>query len=465
MKLRGYQQEAVDKALPLMRDGGGFGLWLEQRTGKTLTALAIADKLRPKHLWVICPKAGGAAPEVWWREIGRWMKEHSGLNDTQIKVDNYEQWVAKRKALYKEAAALSRLMIICDESHYIKARGAARSRAVRKLGRYAQWRLALTGTPIAQGIHDAWAQFDFIDPEIFGKFDNEYEDWQTKKKLVKEGFEGRYLIYGGYKKHDVVGFNNEDEFYEKFHRHSYRKTLREARDKPLMIKYTQVPVQLGPRTMTAYKELEADLVTEVNKTRIKVKNVLASLIKLQQVTGGSVLVAPEEGEEKPKLLDISREKISALTRLLESEQFCCSNAFEADAWTPGDKPTSKFIVIARFRHELDRIAAELRRLDYNVAIVRGGEPYDGKFNHDCIVMQIQSGIAVDMAKADSIIFYSIDFSMINFEQARFRILDFHKPVGHYYFINANGTIDEDIYLAITRKRSVATQICDTYRTK
>lgn len=448
MKLRDYQKEAVTKALSIMRDGGGFGLWLEQRTGKTLTALAIADEVQPKHLWIICPKAGGAAPEVWWREIGRWMKIHSGLDDTQIRVENYEQWVAKRKKLYAEAKTLNDLMIICDESHYIKARGTSRSRTVRRLGRSARWRLALTGTPIAQGIQDAWSQFDFINPEIFGKFDNEYEDPKRRKGLISEGFEGRYLVFGGYKKHDVVGFRNEEEFYKKFHANSYRKTLREARDTPLMIKYTQIPVELNKRARTAYDELQRDLVTEVNKTKIKVKNVLASLVKLQQVTGGSVLTMPEEGEQKPFLVDISREKLFHLSGLVR-------------CFTPKDK----FIVIARFIHETDRIALELRRLGYSVAIVRGGEPYDGKFREDCIVMQIQSGIAVDMSKADHIVFYSIDYSMLNFEQARFRILDFHKPVGHYYFLNAKDTVDELIYTAVAQKKRVAELVCDTYRTK
>jgi hypothetical protein len=433
-----------------MREGGGFGIWLEQRTGKTLTAIKIADTVQPAHLWIICPKAGGAAPEVWWREIGKWMKEHHGLEETQIRVENYEQWVSKRKVLYKEAKTLRDLMIICDESHYIKARGASRSRTVRHLGTFARWRLALTGTPIAQGIHDAWAQFNFIDPAIFGKFDNTYEDPKTQKVIIEEGFEGRYLILGGYKKHDVVGFKNEEEFYEKFHAHSYRKTLREARDKPLMLKYTQVPVELKKATRAAYEELKRNLITEVNQRKIKVKNVLSSLIKLQQVTGGSVLVSPETENDKPSLLDISREKLFTLGKLVRRAQ---------------ENHPGKFIVVARFRHEMDRIASLLRHLGYSVAVVRGGEPYDGKFNQDAIVMQIQAGIAVDMAKADCIIFYSIDFSMLNFEQARFRILDFNKPVGHYYFINAIDTIDEDIYLAITRKKSVAIQICDTYRTR
>jgi len=430
-----------------MREGGGFGIWLEQRTGKTRTAVKIADTVQPAHLWIICPKAGGAAPEVWWREIGAWMKEHHGLDETQIRVENYEQWVSKRKALYKEAKSLRDLMIICDESHYIKSRGTSRSRTVRHLGRLARWRLALTGTPIAQGIHDAWSQFDFIDPGVFGKFDNTYEDPKTRKVLLKEGFEGRYLVYGGYKKHDVVGFRNEEEFYKKFHAHSYRKTLREARDTPLILKYEKVPVELLRKTREAYEQLKHDLITEVNKRKIKVKNVLASLIKLQQVTGGSVLMAGENDGDKPELIDISREKLHALSRLVKRI------------------PEGKFIVIARFRHEMDRIANSLRQYGYNVGIVRGGEPYDGKFKHDCIVMQIQAGIAVDMSKANSILFYSVDFSMLNFEQARFRILDFTKLVGHYYFISANDTIDEDIYLAITRKRNVAKLVCDTYRTR
>ena len=179
------------------------------------------------------------------------------------------------------------------------------------------------------------------------------------------------------------------------------------------------------------------------------KNVLASLVKLQQVTGGSVLVASETEGSPPELVDIGREKLVALAQQVGSVR---------------KQRLGKFIVIARFRHEMDRIAVELKRAGYTVGVVRGGEPYDGKFRQDCLVMQIQAGIAVEMSQADCMIFYSIDFSMLNFEQARFRILDFHKPVGHYFFLNASDTIDDDIYLAITRKKSVAKQICDTYRT-
>lgn len=465
MQLRPYQQEAVDKALAIMRNGGGFGLWLEQRTGKTRTALTIAAAVRPSHLWIICPKAGGAAPVVWWREIDKLRTTHPQLDDIEIRVENYEQTVIHKKKRYDEARELKKLMVICDESHFIKARGTARSRTVRHVGTFAKWRLALTGTPIAQGIQDAWAQFDFIDPAIFGKYDDEVErDPKTGKilRVLEEGFDSRHIRWGGYDKKEIIGYRNEKEFYSKFHAHSYRKTLREAREKPLLLRYSKAPIELTNASRRVYDQLKHELVAEVNKTKLKVKNILACLVKLQQVTGGSVLV-PEphpptcwcetcggDGTPPPAkytVEDISHEKLDKLDQLVRS--------FRA---------RSKFIVVARFRHEIDRIAKALRKRALNVQIVRGGEPYNGKFNCDCLVMQIQSGIAVDMSQADTIVFYSIDFSMLNFEQARFRILNFDKPLGHYHFILATNTVDEQIYEAVTRKKNVAKLICDTYRT-
>jgi hypothetical protein len=450
--LRPYQREAIAAALARMQSGGGFGLFFEQRAGKTRTALTIVARCRPKHLWVICPKAGGAAPEVWWREIEQCRAIFPELDDIQIRVENYEQWVKRRKATYAEARKLKDLFVICDESHYIKKRGTSRSRTTRRIGRYARWRLALTGTPIAQGIQDAWAQFDFIDPSVFGPWDDQFDGMIR----THEGFDSRYLVWGGYKAvnprthkrepTDVVGVNNEAEFYEKFHAHCYRITLREARTAPLLIKYTRVPVDLSRASSRIYDDLEQLLVAEVNERKVKVKNILACLIKLQQVTGGTVLLDSDHYPPVPTPTNIGREKLEALHTVVR-----------------GLRSRTKFIVIARFVHEIKRIARELHRLNFTVKEVRAGHPYDGKFECDCIVMQEQAGIAVDMSQADIIIYYSMDFSMINFEQSRFRVLTYDKPHVQYYFLMATGTVDEYIYTAVTKKRNLAKLICDVYR--
>lgn len=449
--LRSYQKEAVARALAKMRPGGGFGLFMEQRAGKTRTALKVVSGCRPKHLWIICPKAGGAAPEVWWKELEQCVKLYPELEDVAVRVDNYEQWVRRRKFWYAEARKLKDLFIICDEAHYIKQRGTSRSRTVRRLGSYCRWRLALTGTPIAQGLQDAWAVMDFIDPGIFGPWDDQFDG------IVRThiGFESRYLVYGGHKvvnKHtmkresvEIVSYQNEDEFYEKFHANCYRITLREAREAPLLVKYTKVPVGLAVTAQRIYDDLEATLEAEVNQQRVKVKNILACLIKLQQVTGGAVLY-DDDASHKTVPVITGSEKLEALRTVVR-----------------GLRSRAKFIVIARFVHEIERIAKELYKLNYTVQQVRAGKPYDGKFNCDCIVMQEQAGIAVDMSAADVIIYYSMDFSMINFEQSRFRVLTYDKPNVQYYFLLASGTVDEYIYTAVTKKRNLAKLVCDVYR--
>lgn len=58
--------------------------------------------------------------------------------------------------------------IIADEAHFLMSADAKRSRALRRLGRYAQTRRALSGTPDPQGPLAFYAQYAFLAPDIFG---------------------------------------------------------------------------------------------------------------------------------------------------------------------------------------------------------------------------------------------------------------------------------------------------------
>lgn len=438
---RDYQLDAVEAAVPILTGGGGFAFFPDPRTGKTLISLAVVDRVRPSWLVVVCPKAAIAE---WQKQIPLHLKADWNLTVTIV---NFEQLVNWRKKWYKfMREGPDDIMIICDESHFIKRRGASRSRVVRKMARYAKYRLALTGTPIAQGLQDAWAQFDFIDPSVFGKYDDTVE--RVGKKIVKileEGFQSRYIRWGGFKKHEIVGYRNEDEFYKKFHAYSYRITLREAQRESggtsVKLRRRLINIELSSKSREIYDELLEELIVEVNQKRVKAKNILALTTKLQQITGGYV-----QSEEGP--VRVGHEKIEALHQIVRS--------------LPS---RTRFIVICRFIWEIENVAYYLRRRGLSVAIVRGGQPYDGKFKEDCLVLQVQSGIAVDMAAADAAILYSTDYSYLNFTQARFRILSYGKREAQYYFLLANNTVDDLIYAAITRKQNLATLVVDTYRRK
>lgn len=436
-ELRDYQLLARDRAVTALTGGGGFALLPEPRTGKTLITLSIIKEIDPTEVIVICPKT---AIKVWRSEVDK----HLGkLLNCAITVINFEALVNAKKDWYKLARKWTETMLVCDEMHFIKRRGAIRSRTVRHLARFAKYRLGLTGTPIAQGIQDAWAQFDFINPKIYGPWDDVYQGKGRNKVYVGPGFSSTYLVWGGYYKHNVTGYQNEEKFNQLFHANSFRITLREARKTPLRIRYSRSYVALSGQSRRVYDELQQELQTIVDQKRIRVKNVLSCIIKLQQVTGGFLASQEEDGKVHRDIL--GREKLEKLHEIVRSL-----------------RSRSKFIVIARFLYEIEIIRAFLEN-SYSVAVVRGGLPYDGKFDCDCIVMQIQSGVAVDMSKADAIIFYSTDYSYLNFEQARFRILSYDKPIAHYHFLLAKDTIDEIIYQALTRKQNLAELVVDTYR--
>jgi superfamily II DNA or RNA helicase len=433
--LRGYQKEAVERALP----HAGFCLFPEQRTGKTLTSLAIVDHRKPDILFILCPKK--AIRE--WRDQ---MAKHLEMDwDCQVIVENFEQFSRNPKTrrslkgkLKRLLAKGKRLFVLIDEVHRIKKRGSATSRFVRSLGTIATWRLGLTGTPIAQGIQDAFAIFDFIMPGLFGKW---------------EDFREQYLTFGGFENRKIKGYKNEEEFNRIFHKYSYRITLKEAKrregQKAAKIRRKKIMVRLSARTRLIYNELVEELETEINGTIVSTPMVMTLTGKLQQLTGGSLIHKTRVPGRKVKIgevIPVGDEKLQACRKILMSLE-----------------PGKKVVICARYKHELASLQALVRSLGMTEKLIAGGQDFDGQFNTDAIVLQISSGIAIDLAESNTYIFYSWDFSYINYEQSKFRVQSFATRQVNYYFLIARATVDEDIYEAVVKKKNLATLVCDRHR--
>lgn len=460
-ELRSYRAEARDKAIAVMEGGGGFLLFNEQRTGKTDIALSITEwfwkDLKDPHLVIVCPKG---AIKVWQDAI---KKEFPKEMLPGIIITNYEQIRASHLQWYKwRDKHRGKFILIADEIHRIKDRGSSTSMRLRTFARGAAYKLGLTGTPIEQSLQDAWPLFNFINPEIFGPYDNELGP--DKKTLVRLGFEGKYLIKGGFKDTQVVGYRNRKKFQSVLDKYSYRITLDEAKRRdgkvPPITHYSKAYCTLTGNAARMYETAHNDMVVTVNERRIKFKNILAACAKLQQITGGFFRetvyeeVRVKKGKKTiiknvPRHTDhaIGQEKLQLLHEKLRSLQ-----------------ARTKFIIICRHVWEIETIHSFLFRLGYRMQIVRGGLPYSGKVDGDGVIMQIASACAVDMSAADSIFFYSSSYSSIQFEQARFRILAYAKDSpSRYVFLLAKGTIDEVIYEAISNKKRLVELIIDRYR--
>ena len=116
------------------------------------------------------------------------------------------------------------------------------------------------------------------------------------------------------------------------------------------------------------------------------------------------------------------------------------------------------------KHEIERIGDLLDLLPgFTWKTISGKHEFDGKFDVDVIILQIQSGEAVDLSDANTYIFYSWNHSLINFEQARFRVQAFDTTQVNYWYLIATGTIDEPMHEAVVEKKKVSTLVCDKYR--
>lgn len=454
-----HQQEAFDFVCWLfgLTDGKkrspGAALLMEMGTGKTLVAIAVACIL---YQFGLIGRVLVVAPlsllGVWESELQRFagvpvnavvlkgtMEQKKELlkgaskDRLNIAIVNYESaW-----RLEKELLAFNPDLVIADEAHKIKEGRTKQSKSLHKLGDKSQFKLLLTGTLITNRELDAWSQYRFVNPAIFG----------TSFYV----FRGRFFDMVGYGNH-IPAFRKSktDEFLKRLHSVAYRITKAEALDLPDTTEETRY-VELEPKAMKLYRELVKESYAEMDRGEITVSNVLTKILRLSQVTGGFV------GDNDKSMHAVSTAKMEALSDILDSVM--------ADG--------KKLVIMARFVAELDGIADLLEKHGIGYAQVRGGvrdraeEVRRFQEAEDCRVFVGQiaaAGLGLTLTAADTLVFYSMDYSMSNFTQAQARIHRIGaKETCHYIYLTARGTVDETVIKALQNKMDLAKFLIDDYR--
>lgn len=406
-EFRPYQKEAIRRAL----EHPGFAIFAEQRTGKTPIALAVVAARQPDRVLIACPSI--AIETTWKTEIAR-----SGLSDIEFRIVTYESLWNHRKALRKWGPQF----IIADESHRIKRHMAKQSRGLRFVGRRCQWRLALSGTPIAQGIQDAWAQFNFVDPDLFGL-------WSS--------FKEHYLIYGGFRGRKIISHRNVEEFQTKLESLSYRVNLDDVTEVPTKITVRCLKFNLR-ESRPLYEDMERKFIAQLSEGKKIIAPVaVARAMKLHQITGGFLI------DDQGKTHTFGTEKLERVGLLMLRLK----------------KP---LVIFVRFLCELERIEHLARRLSLSTTLVSGANKFE-KFDTDIAIVQVHSGLSIDLSRAQSAIFFSMNYSHLDHDQARFRIRSFTSREVNYYYLIACDTIDEVIYATIESKASFASKVFQIYR--
>ena len=449
-----HQRRAAAFALDRLSRGGGAALLMEMGTGKTLTSIGIVGQLwkerRIARLLIVAPLS---ILGVWRDEFDKFAGydyclsvlegtaarkadtiRHMAGKSLQVLVINYESaW-----RMEKELAGWRPDMIVCDEGHKIKTHNIAASKAMHRLAAKAKYRLLLTGTVITNKPIDVFSQYKFCDPAIYGnsfyQFRNRYFDM---------------VGFGGYT--PVMKRSMEGEFTERLHSIAFRATKAECLDLPEFTDIVQ-RIDLEPQAMRVYRQLVRDSYAELAEGSVTVTNVLSQLLRLSQLTGGYV-----GNDDAGGVTQVSTAKLDALADLVDGAV--------ADG--------RKIVVIARFVPEIHAIGKMLEKKKIRYAQISGEirdrDAQIAAFQNDpdvpVFIGQIATaGLGITLTAASLMVFYSLDYSMSNYEQTRARI---HR-VGQknectYIHLVARGTVDEKVLKALHDKANLAKSLVDDYR--
>lgn len=458
-----HQQKAFDMACNLfgLTDGKlkshGCAFLMEMGCGKTLSAIGVAGALfnagKIHRILIVCPVS---VTGVWEEEFQKFADfpysltiltgssekkiqtlNHLPESPLQVVVINYESTWRIEDALMKYHADL----IIADEAHKIKEGRSKQSKAMHHLGDHAKYKLLLTGTAISGKEEDIWSEYRFLEPSIFGT--SFYR------------FRSRYFYMSGYMNHvPIFRQSMLDDFEKRLHCIAYRVTKAQCLDLPAT-RDLIIPVDLEPKAAKKYLQLQKDAYTDLKKSVVTASNVLTKTLRLSQCTGGHL--TGDDGRTET----VSKAKLNALEDIIDSTM----------------NEGKKLVIMARFVPELDDIEALLQKKNIGYVSIRGGvkDRMDlvDKFQNDpdcrVFVGQISAaGLGITLTAADTMVMYSLSYSMGDFDQMKARI---HRSgqknecLYIYLLARANGqkTIDYKVLKALQDKVSLAKQLVDDYR--
>ena len=429
-------------------------LAMDMGTGKTKVAIDLAVNWRAKRILVLCPKS---VLRVWFRELAVHIPDQV---ETDVLI--LDKWTAARKAketieflspikaeksrwlvvnyesirsqqMAKLVTGRSWDLVILDESHRIKSATGVTSKIVARIGEKATRRLCLTGTPMPHSPLDLFGQFRFLDPGVFGTTFGRFRD--------------EYAVTHPRFPSQVRFWRNEEQMKRKLWELSYRVEAEDVLDLP-EVQHIEIPVALSAKAKRIYDELEREFIAEVNEKRtVTAGHALVRLLRLQQITSGHI---KEDGGE---IQQIDTAKRDCLKDILED--------------IPPGEPV---VVFCRFRHDLEQIreVARMKGIKYGeISGARKDLTAEGTILQETSLLGVQmasGGLGIDLTRARRAVYYSIGFSLGDYEQSLARV---HRPGQEhpvtYYHLVAEGTVDRRVVNALTKRRDVVESILEELR--
>ena len=227
--------------------------------GKTVQALAwIQNHPEARPVIIACPSA---VKLNWEREAKKWLSDGTKIEvlsgtkpystDAEILIINYDilgrgaEEGKPGKGWIDTLKGMGAKIVVMDEIHYIKSRGAQRTKACQSLCRGVPHVIGLTGTLLVNRPQEAFNALNLIDPETFGSF------WKYAQRYCGATNNG----YGW----DFSGSSNTRELHELLTRTAMiRRTKDEVLTELPPLTRTVVPMEIVNRK--EYQRAERDFI-------------------------------------------------------------------------------------------------------------------------------------------------------------------------------------------------------------
>ena len=419
----------------------------EMGLGKTLQAIATLEHVPDSYpAVVVCP---ATLVLNWKAEYGRWLPHRTVkvVTDRKEFPSDYDVVVIGYSNISNwEKQLLNHKSYVFDESHYCKTPTAQRTKSAVKIAKSAPKDgivLCLTGTPVTNRPAEYASQLNII-----GKLDKFGGEW---------GFYRRYC--GAFKdkwgQWHLDGHSNLDELNERLRSTCYiRRTKEQVLTELPPVLHNPVLVDGTAAGLKEYKKAETDIVEYLMQRAKEIA------LELGLNPNSAAVVAKIKAESNQHLV-----RLSVLRRLSAKAKMPAIKEWVESRVADG----KKVVIAAHHRDVVDELALAFGNLRIQGGMDIGDiEEQKRKFMElpceeaPVIVLSIQAAkTGHNLQIAQDVLFVELPWTPADVDQtySRCHRLGQKSSVTATYLL-CDGTIDEDIYSLIERKRGVVNQAVD-----
>tara|TARA_R110000824_G_scaffold136694_1_gene300368 strand:- start:1100 stop:2329 length:1230 start_codon:yes stop_codon:yes gene_type:complete len=391
-KLRPYQLEISEKAVNILNKNKIVYLSMEVRTGKTLTALNIANLYKAKNVLFLTKK----------KAIKSILDDYSNFNFT------FDITVLNDESIHK--LGLDFDFVIHDEHHRFGAFPKPNKSAKIFKQKYSNLPMVfLSGTPFPESYSQVFHQFWVSNYSPFKE--NNFYKWA--KIYVNVKF--KYLGYANVNDYSEANYDKIKPIIDKYLVTFTQKQAGFETNVNENILYCD----MNSLTYDLCEKLKNDLVIEGKNEVVLADTSVKLQSKLHQLYSGTVKF--ESG--KRKVLDYSKAEFI-------KERF----------------KNNKIGIFYKFKAEYDAL-----KEIYKDNLTDNLEEFNTSDKN--IALQIVSGReGISLRNADYLVYYNIDFSAVSYWQSRDRLTTMERKNNDIFWVFSRNGIEEKIYKSVQNKK-------------